>query len=60
MTQQEKQPERKLTEEEKRDIQRHARMFLRACGVDVPVGDRKPLKIEIVDDDGTVIETVYK
>ena len=54
----------KLTEEREQALRKHVRDFLRECGFDIPEprpGEkRKPLKIEIVDDNDNVIETVIR
>ena len=52
--------EKNLTDKQKEDLRRRARMFLRACGFEVEIGDSPPLTIEVVDDDGNTIETLKK
>lgn len=49
-----------MTDEEKANVRKHARMFLRACGISVGVGDSEPIIVEIIDDDGKTVETIKK
>lgn len=49
-----------LTEEQKLELRRHARRWLRTIFPDIPDEDRPPLEVIVVDDDGKEIKRVTK